>query len=105
MGRRTQEILARSQAKFQSHALSRLVPSRPFFRCGIRVWNIFSGEQPYILKGHKGIVNSLSVSADGSFIASKSQEGTVHVACLRKAEFLFEKEKRVAKTRRPVILF
>jgi len=40
-----------------------------------RVWDVISGQETLVLKGHSGIVHGVAFSPDGSRIASASSDG------------------------------
>ncbi len=42
----------------------------------VRVWDVESGKEVFALKGHTGTVRALAVSADGTLLASASEDGT-----------------------------
>ncbi|MFM6139741.1 MAG: WD40 repeat domain-containing protein, partial [Sphaerospermopsis kisseleviana] len=45
----------------------------------IKIWDISTGEVLQTLTGHSGVVNSISLSADGKVIASGSSDKTVRI--------------------------
>lgn len=45
----------------------------------IRLWNVRTGEEKKILKGHKGTVNSICFSPDSKILASGGDDTSVFI--------------------------
>jgi WD40 repeat protein len=53
----------------------------------LRVWNLESGEPPYMLQGHTGRVNAVAVTPDGHRAISASVDHTLRVWNLESGEY------------------
>jgi WD40 repeat protein len=45
----------------------------------VRVWDVVTGQQSHVLKGHRGWVRSVAISADGQWIASGGMDARLKV--------------------------
>jgi len=60
--------------------------------CTVKVWSLAEFRCMYTLRGHKGHVNSVTVSPDCSLCASAGKDGTVKLWDLTRGEHLYELE-------------